>query len=70
MEETNSSQQCQPGELLAQGRLQPLEFPPGEEAALGVQEPVADRDPPAPCSKAGRACLLVPGNALPQAAGK
>lgn len=43
MEETNSSHQRQPGALLAQGRLQPLEFSPGEEAALPVQEPGADR---------------------------
>lgn len=72
MEETNSSHQRQPGALLARGRLQPLEFSPGEEAA--PQQPCLCRSlgltgSSSSLPKASRECLLVPGNALPQQLG-
>lgn len=72
MEETNSSHQRQPGELLARGRLQPLEFSPGEEAA--PQQPCLCRSlgltgSSSSLPKASRECVLVPGNALPQQLG-
>lgn len=72
MEETNSFHQRQPGALLARGRLQPLEFSPGEEAA--PQQPCLCRSlgltgSSSSLPKASRECLLVPGNALPQQLG-